>query len=666
MDAFMAGPAAGSPIANFQTIVTALIQALAAVPSINYLTTFQTTMLAALDKRRYIIDKVSEAWWELSRIDFNSSYDAFIDMDRYAPTMPLTYRVEFIKTYCRPVDKGRREAADFFIDGLAIPGYRGTSNDALINLVPPGKAAGRFVRTVRQLVLATNQFKAAPSYYSGARTAGTTAVNAFRGIFSQPADPFVGPGAFMTAVSSSHGGRRLRSALVDDVSRPKSVTSDKERAPQTNTTELSSTSKSFEGAATGPVYLVPDFAADCWTSSDPHRIVPSGQASGSPHDPFSVFMSLLEIPVIHVEASGVLSDDDLLGYLLSQVSDYPPSTEQLSVSIKYHDDANFTMVDSVTLDVPATASQTRPALQFSTSTLQGNFAPPGTVQITLPTSGYFPQNSFLALGLTQAAPANWSLYQMLLQVNVDSTLSDSAGAVLEALLNYLQKETGVGFLLQRGVVWFMPAEKLSIQRLQWSLNDSGLSAINNFCAEWLKGVGWAITMKDISIIARRECRRAISQTDWTLTHEHELLLLFEMVRDGQKDDDILITCGLDFNLKDGGTNLIVTIKIDPRDPTKDTSGGGFLEFLNWLVPAEIFDSLNSMIPALQAIKMRSISVNISKSDAGYQVAGVNVSAEYNNDSWKTGNPPLSVPLLVCNLSDKLYDGSATDNWVVDV
>lgn len=408
-----------------------------------------------------------------------------------------------------------------------------------------------------------------------------------------------------------------------------------------------------------PFYLAPDFIAPILTSPDPSLVIYqilSGDVPG--FDPFSTFISKLDQPALHVEVSGSLSTDDELRQWLPMTVLVDPATTGVDVSIQLGGAQTSVSVQSFTMTLPVTNAN--PTMAFSTANLQGNFSHRSGPGPTLPSTftGYWPFHGFLMLGLTPASkgdktnpsPATtWKLSQIFQQINVDTGASTSGGAVLEALLDVFQNQSDHKMFLQKGMIWFVPEENyLTIQRLEWGLETAAEQTLKTWCITWLK---LAITIQNVNIVSRRETTRVCSPDGWDLAHIHEFLVMFELTRtkDGDPKTAPIITCGLDFNLSTGSSNLTATFRIDP---TTNTINDGILDFLEWLLPSATrdFAALETFIPAINNIRLRSVSVTIGKDDIGPSVNRVVLNAEYSDPTWTVTDDhgdTTVVPLLVC-------------------
>jgi hypothetical protein len=620
----------------------------------------------APSKPTYIATLVAKAWGPLSDVSHTSAAAgaSSFSVDTFAP-ITAEKRVEYIWTACRPVDESRRNASDRLIDGFSLALTTEVIDDA-------GKAD--ILLKLRSTQAASRPATVAPKKTKASTAASSAALMLPFRLRSKMKAAGLAAGTYNQGPSSAAGARNRVNGLETKQAETKGNKKKLQVTAHPNDTSLQMSLSISDQTSSHPVsmdqppqptssfYLTPDFAAQFLTSSGSPFVIyqlPSG--GGSAYDPFSTFISDLDLPAIHVEASGSLSADEDLRQWLPLTALVQPDTAGVNVSIQVGGTQASATVQSFAMTLPST--NTNAAMNFSTSTLTGNFSNRSGPDPTLPVgfTGYFPFQNFLLLGLDPSSKGNkadpnpatsWQLSQIFQQINVETGLTNSGAVVLEALLGVFQNLFSAKLFLQRGMIWFVPDENyLTIQRLEWGLEDSAEQSLTNWVHEWLQ---WDIAVHNISIVTRRECTRLVTGDSWKLVYNHELLVMFGLTRtkDGDPSKAPLITCGLDFNCGTGSSSLTGTLRIDPSTGAADD---GILDFLEWLVPSATteFSAIQNIIPVINNIKLRSVSVTISKSDAGIAVNRVMVNAEYSDPTWTVSGDNGSttvVPLLVSSLN----------------
>ncbi len=244
------------------------------------------------------------------------------------------------------------------------------------------------------------------------------------------------------------------------------------------------------------------------------------------------FILQLDQPLLEVEKDLQLSVSDHIRDWLLQTMQEDPSATDASISVSLGGTQAKLTLASITMDLPARSN--RPALAFSTASLAGNFSDRSlpslrTRQPLLVDSGFYGVHSFLCLGLVPNS-APWTMEDVFLQAGVDSSTSQGSGAALGAVLGKLGGSTDVEFALKRGMIWFLPDEDyLTIQRLEWTLNVAAEQSLQDWCSEWMPG---NIVIQNPTIVSRRECSRIELPDNLGLYFKHELLFMFDVVREG--------------------------------------------------------------------------------------------------------------------------------------
>lgn len=637
--------------------------------------------------RRYLAAAVAEAWTHLSQIQYHdedtplSLVQNKLKPGTYAPDRG-GFGIQYIKVCCRPVDSGRRQAGDYVIDGFNDPVAFSEPNEAVLEVeqfiaymnssTPPSSpspvagAAASSSASAPAALNATMEDEVNGSQSLAPNVSISLALQTWAGANGAPSSgQYASPFGLATAPVDSNPAMQIVEedgdgdgtlSLTDNTAGPKLLGGGDRSGASLSRDAVGPSGAKATGivvppalpapAPTTPFYLIPDFLAAKFNpnSTAPIYQIPSGSMSAD-FDPYSVFISLLDMPAIYVNPSGSLVDNDPLRYWLLLAVQVPPSTANAGVTVDVSGSPASATVSSMTITLPSTSTQ--PALQFSTKTLQGNFADRASVSLPLSSDGYFPTHSFLAFGLdlqSMGGSSQWPLSQVLQQVNVlASTNNQFTGPVITALLSALSGKLDLELKLEKGMIWFSPRENyLTIQRLEWGLDGDALQTLHNWCTSWIP---WSVDIQNLTLVGRRESWRAITQDGWTITTTYSLLVTFDLGSTGPN----MITFGLDMNFAVGSTTLIATLRIDPS--SDNAKSGAFSSFLSWLVPGESFSDLTSIIPGLDHIFVRMAEVRLVQSNGTTSISQVTIMTEYSNPSWTVQNPagggtPLVVPLLV--------------------
>lgn len=576
--------------------------------------------------RNLVQDFVAACWTSLSDIhhDCMNDGDKGVDLKTFAEVTD-DRGIEFIKTFARPVDKGRRQAADGFIDGYVLPVKKTESSAAVLkSSYLPKMAAPDMGGAKEEDVMAVDPID--PDASSGPtdmdtdavkdRVADTNRKRKLDGVASTEPEP------------PPKEGKRDTDKPVAMAMMASDVTLQATVMPQPPPVRI------------GPVYLVPDFLNSTWNVAATERFPISSQL-GDPTSPsLAGFVAMLDTPALAITPEDkLLEGDGFRSWLLAATnsSDIPGS----SVSVVWDSSQSPATVQHMALDLPATAN--RPRIQYSSlnTSLLGNFADRSGAVVTLPSTGFFTGQGFIAFGLTADSrgpnSTPWKLTQVLREVNILASLTGvkKADAVFAGLVQALDLDNKVNFTLERGVIWFAPLENyLVIHRLEWGLDAAAENSLRAWCRSWM---GDHLTIRSPKIVSRRECRRVISSDVWTAVHEHDLMILFQIAKDGR--NDVVITCGLDLHLSKGAQTLTATVRVDGEK-------AGFLDLLEWLIPSAggAFADGAKAIPVLDNILLRSVQMKLSKAGTSVSIDKVIVTAEYSDDKWKVDR--TTVPLLV--------------------
>lgn len=651
----------------------------AAAPILNYVADYNATPVAR--RNDYIRKSVAQAWENLSADAPEQTHPAL----SASTLLPSTYSpgradlfVQHVKVYCRPVEQSSRRQRDNAIDSysMSIPlsmtqaqieeyeshliaslpaaGSTGSAGSAVSLLAPPPEtSSASWPDGVTYGLSLTSSSMAVENFAIGLGGTITqplaAGANNYRQVemkVPEEEEKKHNPATEQPTPSLSGGGD---GAGKMDTSRdpPRALAS--VAGVPAGAVPLAATNP----APSAPFYLIPDFLGAQFKPNSTEAVyqLPSG-STGSSFDPYSVFLSLLDQPALNVNPSGSLVESDPLRYwllLATQVS--PPSAPSGDVAVSVDFSAPSPTVSFMKLSLPSSGAQ--PALQFSTKTLKGNFADRANADLTLPTGGYIATHSLIALGLDLQSmgggPSQWSLAQVLRQVNVDVDASTNQfrGPVISALLSAFGTKFDTELTLQKGMTWFSaPDSYLTVQRLEWGIDSGMLQLLQGWFTSWLP---WSMDIQNLSLVARRQSQRNITEAKWTVRSTHSLLLMFDLGISGPNK----ITFGLDMNFSAASMSLTATLNVDPSsDHAKE---GAFLDFLAWLLPSEPFSDVATIIPVLDNILVRKAEVELVQStsatgSASISISQISIMAEYRDSSWTVPNPaggqPLVVPLLV--------------------
>ncbi len=610
-------------------------------------------ILRSEDDYAFISGLVQKAWSALSEVGVGSlatfPVNGVLEERYQTQARGKTGAVIFTKTHCRPFSRERRLMADSYLDGASYPIKAGQSYDEILRasrttpLARPYKTLAWVIGAVRNNMMPVSW---RPKYDSIVDVSRSACLRVQK---------TVGWAKYMPARTTA----ALQRGQLQDVKNPP-VHLLVQRLAALPTAEDQGVSTpaapapSVTPAPTQDFYLVPDVTGVDWatTYTGPVYRVPLGPGEDG-LDSIAVLLMMLENPALKLRKDlSLTADDPFRAWLLQAVHEIP-LTSQARVSVSLTGMQTKTNVVAISFTLPATDS--RPAMVYSTSTLVGNFSDRSLPSLAgkppiIETSGFYPMHSFLCLGLTPDGKP-WSLAQVLSQINVDaSAANQNLGAVLAAVVDVLTKSTKpLQFLLKRGMIWFLPNENyLTVQRLEWGLNADTEKAIGAWCKEWMPS---HLVLQKPTIVARRNCTRMDTLINVGLSFEHEMLVMCEIVKTGvDPATDYIITCGLDLNLDGGSDTLIATIRVDPA--RFDAENVGLLDFIGWLVPEVDISDVGNVIPVINNIMVRSVELKISKTDTGSaSIDRIAVQAEYSNPSWKVSRPnstaKVEVPFLVC-------------------
>ncbi len=596
---------------------------------------------------------VQEAWNALSEVGVDSLVTFPVNgvsEERYQTrARGDNGAVIFVKTHCRPFSRERRLKADGYVDGASYPIKVGQSYDEILRasrttpLARPYKALAWVIGAVRNNVMPVSWRPGYDSIVDVSRSACLRVQKT------------VGWAKYMPARTTA----ALQRGQLQDVKNPPvhlfaQRLAGLAAAADQGVSTPTGTPLSVTPAPAQDFFLVPDVTDVDWATAytGPVYRVPVGPGEED-LDSIAVFLMMLENPALKLRNDLSLTEDDPFRAWLLQAVHEIPLTSHARVSVSLTGTQTKTNVVAITLMLPATDS--RPAMAYSTSTLVGNFSDRSLPSLAgkppmIETSGFYPMHSFLCLGLTPDGKP-WSLAQVLSQINVDaSAATQNLGAVLAAVVDVLTKSTTpLQFILNRGMIWFLPNENyLTVQRLEWGLNADTEKALGAWCKEWMPS---HLVLQKPTIVARRSCTRMDTPTNTGLSFEHEMLVMCEIVKTGvDPATDYIITCGLDLNLAGGSETLIATIRVDPA--SFDAENVGLLDFIGWLVPEVDISGVGTVIPVINNIMVRSVELKISKTDTGsVSIDRIVVRAEYSNPSWKVSRlnstAKVEVPFLVC-------------------
>ena len=675
LGAFRDGSSTSTAVKAYQTSAGVLITHLEGKGAVNpdFLATFRST--PAADRPKYIAQIVGEKWKLLSDVNYDS---AAVGASAFNPaTMtPVSSdkRILHIWTACRPVDGDRRQVADGVIDGHGLAVTREMLDNADMakdlfatqstkgaakntkSRVPGGIRVQKLALEQKELILSTKRVGTLAAAKL-AKDLGSSSTDGSSSSSGGDVGSVVVPKGRGKGAKKGGGGKKPIKASVPARPGPTLKLGGPASTPVSPKATLPATD----------FWLTPDFVASQIPSSIGLVLfqLASGADPGSPFDPWTGFIPRLDIPALHVLPSGSLAPDDLLRNWLSLTTLVPPETAGVDMVVDISGTQTSAILNSLTLKLPPTPAN--PAMSFSSGTILGNFPGAGQ-QPALPVgfTGYVPFYNFIILGLapdskgdkSQPDPAkSWTLSQVFHQVNVDPGGGDSKAVVLDALLLVFQKAFDLNLYLQKGMIWFASDEnRLTIQRLEFSLEDSAEKSLTTWFDEWLH---WDIKITNIRFVIRRETILITSEDDpssssnparnFEYQQKHELLVMFQLTRtkDGGPSKAPIITCGLDLSLDSGSTSLIVTLKIDP---SSSTASSNIVSFLSWLLPSATaeFKAVESIIPVIDKIALRSVGVTITKSNGTIDISRIVVNAEYSDPTWTVQDDDGSmkaVPLL---------------------
>ncbi|KAI1129986.1 hypothetical protein F5Y10DRAFT_290235 [Nemania abortiva] len=591
---------------------------------------------------------VFEAWKRLSVVGYQAAvqYDnSGVQVDGFAD-IPAGDGEEilYIKSHCRPNSSQLRSKADGYFDGASYAVKRKTTTDHLnrwAKALPSAEFKFKNVFSTNQVVSKSGKRK---SNTSSAKIESMQNDAKARAAKKRASD--VGN---VPIPVPSPGTQHLTYGKYQDVTfEPQasasraSKTAPTESALRANTT--SETGISLPANMTS--YIGVDSTADNWLDVQLTYQVSSDGPDGE-FDEMASFLLQLEQPMLEVDGTPDVDDNfplsitDPLRIWLLQALQANPSPDQASVSVKLLQGSTSMDAKVISFKIDVPAKDTKPALIFSTTALQGNFSDRGLPSLenrppTIPESGFEGVHSFLCLGLVNNS-TTWSIQDVFLQSNID--ISDSVegyGAVLAVVFQKFQALQDLKLELERGMIWFLPSESYrTVQRLEWTLGAGAAGSLEEWCTELMPNV----SIQNPTIVSRRECTKADVGDTTELSFEHELLFMFGIT---SENPSYVVTCGLDLNLKDGSEMLTAIIRVDPM--TQDTRVN-LEDFVGWLVPSVDISGIADIIPFIENVGVRSVELDINIAGK-ISISQITVMAEY---SWQlTGSDgnEKPVPLLL--------------------
>jgi len=603
---------------------------------------------ATVQQREWMNREVKTAWDALSEVGHESSQTVTVNdmnVERYTIVpRDSPERVIFVKTFCRPYDQTRRGEADGYIDGAAYPVK---VKHTIAQLFRAARTALRAYQGMRLIVGrairkadTVKRWKFLNNLPSTTASTSTATMRIRQRIKNaSQADRYIMPPSSTMVLERGELQELSQFPTNQMMAMPMLRLAASNDAPAEEPTP-----KPF--APESDFTLVPNATNVDWATAVGGSIykVPAGAIDGDIDDIAVVMLMLSDSNVLNFNKNCSLKSDDPWRVWLLQALREDATEVNISFSLKGTQERTNVAAISITLP----ESKVRPAMAFSTANLAGNFSDRGLPSmrkkdLVIGDSGFNPMHSFLCLGLVPENPKkSWTLAQIFAHINVNPDAGDrvkNLGVVMGAALDMLAGVANPGFVLNRGMVWFLPHENYGVvQRLEWGLNQSAKDSLESWCREWfpVNNKKNPLTIKNPTIVSRRSCVRIDDRDNYGLSFAHQMLFMFDITRDGVvPEKDYVITCGVDLNLEEGSDAMIITLRVDAA--TSETKVG-LLSFLAWLIPDLDTGPVGNMIPAIDRILVRSVELRTSKGEDGkLSVNQVTVRAEYSNEKWTVKN-----------------------------
>jgi len=631
-------------------------------------------------RRKLAQTRVLQAWPVLSTTGASCVISGVLahNTQTYGPVKTAD-EIKFIKSYCRPIDQGRRRAADGYMDGYAkvltgtdFARFLAESRFDIPDIADMDATLPSGLPTTDSVtppMLGTEGGKAdlasdidvrmAEAEATGGEEFGRAVGDATkkRGLRDSRTEGVVSSEDHLSLKKPKPTGPEVP-ALLSWKPQPGLATA---TARSAEASDIPQAQAAAQDQPAYPFFLVPDFVAPTWVPPLPSPVliykVPSGMDTQYPADVCAIFLTLLDSRALMVAPTGtqaggggagqLLPEDNLASWLAAAtkapLAAAGSQAAQAVTSVAWSGSSAAASISSFGLSLPGVGD--RPALEFSSASLQGNFANqdgkvlrPGGQEAPLPSAGFISTHKMLLLGLKRSSDP-WSLVGVLKEMHIIPG-KGLAATVLGALIN---KISNVHFTLQKGMLWFAPRENYNTTlRLEWSLDAAGTQSLAEWCSSWMPRSDMQIV--NPRLVARRACRRIVSPGKWNMRLTHQMLATFT-IGSANRDtisDSIALTCGLDLNLATGARTIKATIRVDPPS--------SFVDILQWLIPGVNFRDAAKMIPESDNILLHSVEINLIQTDKKRPtVSSVIVTTEYSNPSWTVRDEhgdTVVVPLLV--------------------